>query len=340
MSAPAGPSVRRALGDAPQARHDVCRRWRRALIGAVLAMCVMGPALAHELSMAEMEVRQIAPSEFIWQWTASGARPAAQDLRPRWPQGCQPDGNLLRCGADGLSGTMSVEGVGDSYSAVLMRVAWADGQTRVYTMTKAQPKVRLFGSADDRRGMGEIAYAYMVLGIEHILGGIDHLLFVLGLLFLVGFNRQLLWTITAFTVAHSITLVLSALDLLTLRTPPVDAAVALSIVLVAGEALHRRQTLARRWPALVAFLFGLVHGLGFAGGLKQIGLPDNHLLVALLTFNVGVEIGQLLMIVAAWALARWLRQMQWASRAHVPALYAMGSVAAYWSWGRIAALFA
>jgi len=166
--------------------------------------------------------------------------------------------------------------------------------------------VRLYGSADDRRGMGEIASAYTVLGVEHILSGYDHLMFVFALLFLVGFNQRLVWTITAFTAAHSVTLALAALGWLVLRSPPVEATIALSIVLVAGEALHTKATLARRWPALVAFLFGLVHGLGFAGALKDIGLPQYHLPVALLTFNVGVELGQLLVVGLAYAAWRAL----------------------------------
>ncbi|MES1161646.1 MAG: HupE/UreJ family protein, partial [Rhizobacter sp.] len=236
--------------------------------------------------------------------------------------------------------TLSVDGVGKRYSAALVKVFWLDGQSRVYTLTAGQPTVQLYGSADDRRGIGEIARAYLLLGVEHILTGIDHLLFVIGLLFLVGFNRRLLWTITAFTAAHSLTLASSALGWLVLRPPPVEATIALSIVLVAAEALHRRETLARRWPALVAFLFGLVHGLGFAGALKEIGLPDNHLLVALLTFNVGVEIGQLMTVGAAWLLwratARWPQLMT----ARTAALYGIGSVAAYWSWLRVAAIFA
>jgi hydrogenase/urease accessory protein HupE len=195
--------------------------------------------------------------------------------------------------------------------------------------------VHLYGSAEDQRGMGEIAHAYTVLGIEHILTGFDHLLFVLALLFLVGFSRRLVLTITAFTLAHSLTLALSALGWLTLRRPPVEAAIALSIVLVAGEALHTQPTLSRRWPALVAFLFGLVHGLGFAGALKEIGLPQNHLSVALLTFNVGVEVGQLLVVGIAYLIYRTLAAWPKLAVARAPALYAIGSVAAYWSIGRL-----
>lgn len=296
------------------------------------------PAAAHEISMAEMDLRQSAPNEFVWQWTA-GNRTGEAVLQPRWPQGCSDDAGVLRCGPQGLTGRLGMEGVGKRFSAVLVRVHWLDGQSRVYTLTQAQSSVQVFGSADDRRGLGEIASAYTVLGIEHILGGLDHLLFVLALLFLVGFGRRMLWTITAFTAAHSVTLILSAMGWLALRPPPVDAAVALSIVLVAGEALGReRTTLARRWPALVAFLFGLVHGLGFAGGLKQIGLPENHLLTALLTFNLGVEIGQLAMIAVAWALWRWFGHIRGIERARTPALYVMGTLAAFWTWGRVVAL--
>lgn len=297
-----------------------------------------GAACAHELSMAEMDLREVAPGDFLWQWGASGAKPVADELRPVWPSHCRAEANVVRCGAQGLTGTLSVEGVGKAYSAALVKVTWADGQKRVYTLSPAQPDVRLWGSADDRRGGGEIATAYGALGVEHILTGFDHLLFVIALLFLVGFGRRLLWTITAFTAAHSLTLGLSALGWITLRRPPVEAAIALSIVLVAAEALHSRETLSRRWPALVAFLFGLVHGLGFAGALEEIGLPQHHLLVALLTFNLGVEAGQLLVVALAWTLHRLAKDRpQWAP-ARVAALYAIGAVAVYWSLDRVAAI--
>jgi hydrogenase/urease accessory protein HupE len=303
----------------------------------VLALAA-GAAAAHEMSMAEMELRETRPGEFLWQWTASGDRPASDVLTPVWPSACQAGESVLRCGAEGLRGTLSMQGVGTRYSAALVKVFWLDGQSRVYTLTSAQPTVQLYGSADDKRGMGEIARAYVVLGVEHILGGFDHLMFVFALLFLVGFQRKLVWTITAFTLAHSLTLASAALGWLTLRSPPVEASIALSIVLVAGEALHKRETLARRLPALVAFLFGLVHGLGFAGALKDIGLPQNHLATALLTFNVGVEIGQLMTVGVAWLAWLLLRRSPVAQRGRVPVLYAIGAVAAYWSWMRIAAM--
>ena len=305
------------------------------LIIAALALAG-ATAAAHELTMAEMQVREITRGEFAWQWTASEKKAPAQVLTPIWPQGCQADGNALHCGEGGLKGTLEIKGVGDQYSAALVKVFWLDGKSRVYTITPGQRRVQLYGSADDDRGMGEIGTAYSVLGVEHILTGFDHLLFVLGLLFLVGFNRRLVWTITAFTAAHSLTLASAALGWLTLRTAPVEASIALSIVLVASEALRKSDTIARRWPTLVAFLFGLVHGLGFAGALQEIGLPENHLLVALLTFNLGVEAGQLLAVAAAWFL--WRAAARWPRLAAMRTglLYAIGSVAAYWSCLRIA----
>lgn len=293
---------------------------------------------AHEMSMAEMELRETAPGEFIWQWTASGSKPASAELTPVWPAACTADSNILRCGEAGLRGTLKVDGVGERYSAAMVKAFWLDGQSRVFTLTAGQPEVQLYGSAEDKRGMGEIARAYVTLGVEHILGGFDHLMFVLALLFLVSFNKRLVLTISAFTLAHSLTLGLSALGLLTLRSPPVEATIALSIMLVASEALHKRQTLSRRWPALVAFLFGLVHGLGFAGALADIGLPQNHLFVALLTFNVGVELGQLLVVAVAYVVYRVLALHPKAIAARKPALYAIGSIAAYWSVGRIVAI--
>jgi len=315
----------------------------KRLLSAVLAWAlavVALPSSAHEMSMAELNLRETQRGEFMWQWGAGEKRPIAQDLTPVWPQGCTADANLLRCGEQGLAGTMSVKGVGERYSAAIVKVVWQNGDTRVYTLTKAQPAVQLHGAADDPRGMGEIASAYALLGVEHILGGIDHLLFVIGLLFLVGFNRRLIWTITAFTAAHSLTLASSALGWLTLRSAPVEASIALSIVLVASEAMHKRDTLARRWPALVAFLFGLVHGLGFAGALKEIGLPENHLLVALLTFNVGVEIGQLMTVGVCWCLWRVGARWPAAQRLRTVLLYGIGGMAAYWSWLRVAAVIA
>jgi hydrogenase/urease accessory protein HupE len=316
-----------------------CTAWLRARLLAALWLALAGTgAAAHELSMAELNLRETSRGEFIVNWSAGEKSQPAASLKPAWPAQCQAEGNLLRCGPEGLSGPLSIQGVGGKFSAVIVKVLWLDSQSTVHTLSVGQPQVRLYGSADDQRGMAEIGWAYITLGIDHILTGLDHLLFVLALLFLVGFNRRLVGTITAFTVAHSLTLGLSAMGWLALRSPPVEAVIALSIVLVAAEALHRRETLARRWPALVAFGFGLIHGLGFAGAIKDIGLPEQHVLLALLSFNVGVEIGQLLMVFAAWVLWRVLAKLPRLDQARTVALYAMGAVAAYWTWLRVAGL--
>jgi hydrogenase/urease accessory protein HupE len=292
------------------------------------------------MSMAEMQLREVARGDFLWMWTASGSRPAADELTMVWPEACSADATHVRCGANGLTGKLAIEGIGQRYSAAMIKIFWQDGQSRVYTLTSAQRQVHLYGSADDPRGMSEVARAYTALGVEHILTGFDHLLFVVALLFLVGFNRRLLWTITGFTAAHSLTLALSALGWISLRPAPVEAAIALSVMLVVGEALNSRPTLARRWPALVALLFGLVHGLGFAGALKEIGLPEHHLLMALLTFNVGVEIGQMAVVAAAFLVFRQLQRAPQLAVARTPLLYFIGVVAAYWSIARIVSMVA
>jgi len=314
-------------------------RWLlRLLLAAWLGSAAL-PAIAHEMSLAEMTMREVAPGQFVWSWGAPAkSRPIAEDLTPVWPAGCVGGPGLLQCGPGGLAGTLSVAGVGQAYSAAIVRIVWRDQQQTVVTVSGSQPSVQLFGGARDERGGWELGKLYTVLGVEHILSGIDHLMFVVGLLFLVGLNRRLVGTITAFTAAHSLTLAASALGLLTLRSPPVEACIALSIVLVCAEALRDRQTLARRWPALVAFLFGLVHGLGFAGALKDIGLPQQNITVALLGFNLGVEAGQLLVVALAWGAVALLGRLRGFTSLRRPALYMIGAVAAYWSLTRIAAI--
>lgn len=313
-------------------------------IGSWLALSVVVllftvPTRAHEMTLAEMDVRETSPGEFVWQWSATNdRRPMGNDLVPSWPASCEPEANVLHCGEAGLFGTLSFDGVGERYSAAIVKVHWLDGQSRVYTLTRAQPEVELYGSAEDTRGASEIFRAYTVLGVHHILGGIDHLLFVAGLLFLVGFRRKLVGTITAFTLAHSITLACSVFGWISLRSPPVEATIALSILLVVREALSDEETLAKRAPALVSFLFGLVHGLGFAGALAEVGLPESHLPLALLSFNVGVELGQLLTVLVAFALTRLPVGQATLLRFRKPALYLVGAAAAFWSWERVVAI--
>lgn len=310
-----------------------------ALLGLVL-LCTLPAtsASAHELGLAELDLREVEQNHFAWRWArGEGAGRPRPDLEPRWPQGCAVDGPALHCSDRGLVGRFSIAGVGETHSAVFVRIAWRDGAKHVYTLTAAQPSVYLESGAGARATL-DIALVYTLLGIEHILSGIDHLAFVVGLLLLVGFQRKLVLTITAFTLAHSVTLVGSVLGWIAVRPAPVEVCIALSIVLVASEALRARVSLARSMPALVAFLFGFVHGAGFAGALREAGLPEQNLPLALFTFNVGVEVGQLLAVACAFAFSRACARLRLQSALRTPALYAIGAAAAYTSFQRILTL--
>lgn len=317
---------------------DLWRLLQRAVFAVIFLTGATGVS-AHEMTMADLSLREVAPKEFIWSWGVPGKNtPISQDLTPVWPEGCIGDAKTVRCGERGLAGTLSVNGIGNNYSAVILRINWRDSEQSTHTLSNNRPSVRLFGGARDERDSIEVAQTYGLLGLEHILSGIDHLLFVLSLLFLVGFRRRLLVTVTLFTIAHSLTLAASALGALTLRSPPVEAVIALSIVLVSAEALSQKDTLTRRWPAIVAFVFGLVHGLGFAGALKDIGLPEQHANIALLTFNLGVEAGQLMVIGLAWLLVLAVRRLTWMATARRIVLYVIGSVSVFWTLSRLAVI--
>jgi hydrogenase/urease accessory protein HupE len=213
-----------------------------------------------------------------------------------------------------------------------------DGTVQLERILPSQPSFTARASP----GATEVARTYVIIGIEHILLGFDHLLFVLALVMIVKSTRRLLVTITAFTVAHSITLSLATLGMLNVPGPPVEAVIALSIVFVASEIIHQRQGregLASRKPWVVAFAFGLLHGLGFAGALAEVGLPENSIPLALLFFNIGVEIGQVLFIVAVLAIHRMLSKLL-AGRFDLVRLapvqaYVIGGLASYWLFERV-----
>ena len=303
--------------------------WRGLLSGLLLLFSCM--ASSHELGFAELRLQETAPGEFGWSWTVQGvARPMPAPSSLRWPEDCRVRSQRLSCASGRLAGEVAIDGLGDAYSAVLLNIRHLDGQETVHTLTVARPVALL-----REQGAVGIGIDYLRLGIGHILGGIDHLFFVISLLFLVGFRRQLIATLTAFTLAHSLTLVLSALDWLVLRSAPVEACIALSIVLVCREALNPHPTLARRWPALVALLFGLVHGLGLSGALKEVGLPADHLSLALFGFNVGVELGQLLIVLLAWLVLAVFRRARGRAAWRLAGIYAIGAVSAFWTLDRL-----
>ena len=223
---------------------------------------------------------------------------------------------------------------------VLMRVVYADGSSSTTIIKPGEPRVTIEGP----RSAWWVAWDYTVLGTEHILSGIDHLLFVLALLLIVNGTRTLLITVTSFTLAHSITLAAATLGWVWVPGPPVEAVIALSILFLASELLkvnRGQSSLTASYPWLVAFTFGLLHGFGFAGALSQVGLPQNEIPLALLMFNVGVELGQLTFIVVMFLLIKALRKIpyKWPQWAYQLPAYSIGSIAAFWFVDRVIGFF-
>jgi hydrogenase/urease accessory protein HupE len=293
---------------AEHAAGDYDVTWKRPLVGD------MGLRLSPHLSGGALEkpptVEQVSPGFEIRRWQVRGGPPL--------------DGQ-----------TLQVDGLAQTVTDVVVRVSTHDGRALDFVLRPSAPSVRLALSGPQ----GIAVPGYLRLGVEHILTGFDHLLFVLGLLLLVGPGWRLVKTVTAFTVAHSITLALAALGYQRLPSATIEALVALSILFVAVELARPAggpQTLTRRSPWLIAFTFGLLHGMAFAGALAQIGLPPGAAPQALLLFNLGVEAGQLIFIGAVLALAALWRVMAprqawmaspWLRRA--PA-YAIGGLSAWW----------
>ena len=250
----------------------------------------------------------------------------------RWKMSC--DG--------GLKGkSLTVDGLRTSMTDVLARISWADGTTEVARLTPKEPSLTLKGAQNSL----EVASTYFLLGVEHILGGVDHLLFVLALMLLIRERWMLLKTITAFTLAHSITLAGATLGYFSLPQKPVEATIALSIAFVASELVKMKpgeRRLSEAYPWVVAFSFGLLHGFGFAGALQEIGLPQKDVPLALLTFNLGVEAGQLMFVAVVLLIYAALKIVTNLplSKARVAAAYVIGIVATVWFIDRLTGFFA
>lgn len=295
------------------------------LAGLLLA----APARAHDLQPGAVALQEVAPGD--WRVRTTDARDGDAGpvrLRVQWPAHCAQAGSTLTC--DGpLDGVLQLPGLAERRVKVVVSVARADGTVEQHVIPEGADAVRL-GSA----GVGGFAW----LGLTHVLGGIDHLLFVGGLALVARRLWPIVGAVTGFTVAHSITLAASVLGFVGAPSEAVELVIAGSILLVAREALSETPTLAARAPWLVAFGFGLVHGFGFAGALAEIGLPDQGRGLALLLFNVGVEAGQLLALAGMAVLA-------WAWRALSPrpeagrrlAAYALGLPAGVWTVERLVA---
>ena len=221
-----------------------------------------------------------------------------------------------------------IEGIERTLTDAMVTVETLDGETRNYLITPGRPEITL--SVDEKLP------AYLVLGVEHLIYGLDHVLFVLTLMYLVHGWKNLVRVITSFTLAHSITLGLSAFDVIRVSQPPVEALIAFSILLLAMEALRTQESALGRRPWLVAFAFGLLHGLGFAAALAEIGLPDSSAVTALFLFNVGIELGQLAIIAVALLLVAALNRAGLDARPQLkPApLYLIGGLSCYWFMDR------
>lgn len=325
-------------------------RWLAALL---LSAPLLGPAspAAHQFAPALLEVKETTPGRAAVRWKQPLVRVQGSRLRPVLPGECQgvgkpsvaPDGPgivaswEIACPGGLVGKTLGVDDIGTSGADVLLRVTLPDGRSVRQVLTADHPTFRV-PSAESKL---QVVRGYALLGVNHILGGWDHLLFVLGLVLLMGRGRRLLWTITSFTAGHSVTLALAALGLVRVPQAATDAAIALSIYLLAVELMRSRAgivTLMQRSPWLVAGGFGLLHGLGFAGALAAVGLPQGEIPLALFAFNVGIELGQLAFVAAVIAVMAATERLQvpwprWAAR--IPA-YAIGGLAMYWFLERLA----
>ena len=328
-------------------------RWWLLLLTLAASMILAAPASADDFRPAYLQITQdnVTTYDVLWKVPALG-EDAVLKVHPAFPPGTAAVGPQRRSYANGVAvqrwrievpgglegKAVAFPGLAETRIDVLARLERADGSIQLERIMASDPEFRVKSSP----GAFEVVQTYSVLGIEHILTGFDHLCFVLALVLIVGFNRRLFWTVTAFTLAHSITLALATLGVIHIPRPPVEATIALSIVFVASEAVQQqrgREGLAAKWPWLVAFCFGLLHGLGFAGALAEIGLPANSIPLALLFFNIGVEIGQLLFIAAVFAATRLLfltaaGRIELRRAAIVPA-YLIGGLSSYWVFERV-----
>ena len=325
------------------------------LLSHVLLIVVTPAVRAHEIRPAYLEITELDGGRVrvFWKQPTRGA--LTLPLQPILSSGWLDESEAISSYAGGaktmlwnidskdtplLGQTVTIAGLEMTLTDVLLKVTLSDG-TRITQLMR--PESASFEISEDAAGR-VVVRDYLRLGIEHILLGVDHLLFVFGLLLLSKGFRLLLKTITSFTVGHSISLALATLGVLNVPAAPLNAAIALSIVFLAAELVRARrgeQSVTIRRPWLVSFGFGLIHGLGFASALVSLGLPESAVPLALLFFNIGVEIGQVLFILVVLALlASWrkieLRLPQWGGP--LPA-YAMGSISAVWFVGRFVAMF-
>jgi hypothetical protein len=329
-------------------------RWLRFFF-LIILLSGLGPAanvLGHEIRPALLNIIEQESGWFEVTWKVPVLPGYELDLQPVFPSSLAPFGppsnhdlpgamiqySTYQAEEGALVGeTITIEGLSATQIDVMVRINFADGTTQSAILRPAAPSF----TVPSPGSRGEIAWIYMRLGVEHILQGIDHLLFVLGLLLIVGNRWILLKTITAFTIAHSITLAIATLGYASAPVQPLNAAIALSILFLGPEIVRvwRGETsFTIRHPWVVAFAFGLLHGFGFASGLSTTGLPGAEIPLALLLFNVGVEIGQLFFVMIIVMLERSFRilDIRWPRWVEVIPAYTVGSLGAFWTIQRVA----
>lgn len=322
---------------------------RGVLLATVIAL-LAGSAAAHRLAPALLELVEASPGRFDVVWKTPLQQPVGSEVRPELPESCravaageasrEATGLVLRstveCGASGLVGrTVAVRGLETSGTNALVRIVLADGRRIQAVLHSGEPELRV----PERQDVFQVARDYGRLGSEHILSGFDHLLFVFGLVLLVAGTRALLYTVTAFTLGHSVTLSFAVLGFVAFPSALVEVVIALTILALALELARPdppKPSWMRRAPWAMAFGFGLLHGLGFAGALAEVGLPTAEIPAALLAFNVGIEVGQIAFVLLVLVLRRGFASViaaapGWALRA--PA-YGMGGLAVYWCLDR------
>jgi hypothetical protein len=313
-------------------------------------------ARAHEARPGYLELTQTGPETYSFFWKKPSGGEVELQMAPALPQSCQLQttdrqqqvlaGALVVRGTlhcdGGIAGkTIAISGLEATISDVLVRVHHLDGRLESHLLKPASPFVTLGASTTLRqRSLG-----YLELGFEHILLGMDHLLFVLGLLLIVSDRWMLLKTISAFTVAHSITLAVATLGYANAPLLPLNAAIALSILFLGPEIVRRwrgETSFTIRYPWVVAFAFGLLHGFGFASGLTAMGLPKAEIPLALLLFNIGVELGQLCFVVLILLLERAFRilEIRWPQFVQRIPGYTVGTLGTFWTIQRIYLLVA
>lgn len=328
----------------------------RVLVAAWLGvLALVSPVRAHELRPAYLEIKQTAPARWEVLWRTPVLAGMRLPVALKFSEGVRDVGEptvqeltdslverrAVEAGANGLAGQrIEFVGLQGTITDVLVRVETADGRASTTLVTPSQPWVEIAAS----QGRLALAGTYLLHGIQHIAFGVDHLLFVLGLMLIVQDRWMLLKTVTAFTVAHSITLAIATLGHANAPLLPLNAAIALSILFLGPEIVRswRGETsLTIRKPWVVAFLFGLLHGFGFAGALTSAGLPRSELPLALFCFNAGVEIGQVAFVLLVVLLERSFRQLQirWPRWVEALPRYAVGSLGAFWTIQRTAILF-